>query len=141
MKVLFVCIHNSARSQMAETFLNDFGKGKYSALSAGIEPESLNPFVVKVMNEIGYDLSNNETTSVFDLHSKNIKFDYIVTVCDKEAAEKCPIFPGKAIRLNWGFKDPSSYKGNDKDKLEFTREIRDQIKNKIIKFIGDNNKN
>ncbi|MEM4397992.1 MAG: arsenate reductase ArsC [Candidatus Woesearchaeota archaeon] len=134
-KVLFVCIHNSARSQMAESFLNELGKDNFIAESAGIEPGKMNQFVVKVMSEIGYDLSKNKTKSVFDLLNQGKTYDYVITVCDPEAAEKCPIFPGKVKRLHWGFKDPSSFVGSDEEKLEFTRKIRDEIKNKIKDFV------
>lgn len=134
-KVLFICIHNSARSQMAEAFLNQLGKNKFIAESAGIEPGVLNQRVVKVMKEIGYDLSKNKTKSVFDIHKSGKTYDYVITVCDPEAAEKCPIFPGKVNRIHWGFKDPSNFKGTDIEKLEFTRKIRDEIKVKIEEFI------
>lgn len=134
-KVLFVCIHNSARSQMAEKFLNELGKEEFSAESAGLEPGVLNPVVVSVMNEIGYDISGNKTKSVFDIFKSGKTYDFVITVCDPEAAERCPIFPGIVKRLHWGFKDPSSFKGTDEEKLVFTRKIRDEIKEKVIEFI------
>ena len=134
-KVLFVCIHNSARSQMAEAFLNDYGKDKYIAESAGIEPGNLNPFVIKVMSEAGYDISNNKTKSVFDLFKLNNNYDYIVTVCDPEAAEKCPVFPGIIKMIHWEFKDPSSFNGTDEEKLAFTRKVRDEINVRIRSFV------
>ena len=127
-KVLFVCIHNSARSQMAEKFLNELGKNKFIAESAGIEPGNLNPIVIKVMNESGYDISNNKTKSVFDLFKTERTYNFVITVCDPEAAEKCPIFPGKVTRFHWGFKDPSSFQGTDEEKLEFTRKIREKAR-------------
>lgn len=135
-KVLFICVHNSARSQMAEAFLNQLGKDKFTAQSAGIEPGILNPFIVKVMAEIGYDISGNKTKSVFDIHKSGKTFDYVVTVCDPEAAEKCPIFPGKVQRLHWEFKDPSSFKGTELEKIELIRKVRDEIKAKVEKFIN-----
>jgi len=134
-KVLFVCVHNSARSQMAEKFLNELGKDKFIAESAGLEPGVLNPFAVKAMAEIGYDISQNKTKSVFDFYKIGKTYDYVITVCDPQAAERCPIFPGKVQRLHWGFKDPSSFVGSDEEKLEFTRKIRDEIKEKIMAFI------
>jgi arsenate reductase (thioredoxin) len=136
-KVLYVCIHNSARSQMAEAFLNDLGKEKFIAESAGLEPGTLNQTVVKVMSEIGYDLSGNKTKSVFDIFKTGKSYDYVVTVCDPEAAERCPIFPGIVKRLHWGFKDPSSFSGTDEEKLAFTRIIRDEIKSEVEKFIKE----
>ncbi len=134
-RVLFVCIHNSARSQMAEKFLNESGCGKFEAESAGIEPGNLNPFAVKAMNEIGLDISGNKTKSVFDIYNAGKSYDYVVTVCDPEAAEKCPIFRGNVKRDHWGFKDPSSFNGTNEEKLAFTRIVRDEIKHKVLEFI------
>ena len=134
-KVLFVCIHNSARSQMAEAFLNRIGGEYFEAESAGLEPGTLNPFVVKVMAEIGYDLSKNKTKSVFDMYKAGKTYDYVITVCDPEAAERCPIFPGKVERLHWGFRDPSSFQGTDEEKLAFTRQVRDEIQRAIESFV------
>ena len=134
-KVLFICIHNSARSQMAEAFLNKLGNDKFVAESAGIEPGVLNQRVVKVMLDLGYDISNNKTKSVFDIHASGKSYDYVVTVCDPEAAEKCPVFPGKVKREHWGFRDPSSAKGSEEEILELTRVVRDEIKSKVEEFI------
>jgi arsenate reductase len=132
-KVLFVCIHNSARSQMADAFLNNLGGDKFQAESAGLEPGNLNPLVVEVMKEIGIDISKNKTNSVFDFYKKGNFYNYVVTVCDEASGEKCPIFPGITKKLHWGFTDPSGLKGNNK--LELTRKIRDEIKAKIEEFI------
>jgi len=136
-KVLFVCIHNSARSQMAEAFLNYLGKDKFIAESAGFEPGILNPVVVEVMNEIGIDISGNKTKSVFDFFKEGRTYHFVITVCDESAAERCPIFPGIAKKLHWGVKDPSSIGGTLEEKLRGTRIIRDQIKAHIEKFISD----
>jgi len=127
-RVLFVCIHNSARSQMAEAFLNSAHGENYEAESAGIEPGRLNPFVVQAMSEVGIDISKNSTKSVFDLLKTGRSYDYVVTVCDKEAAEKCPIFPGPGRRVHWGFPDPSAATGSAAEKLQKAREVRDQIR-------------
>lgn len=135
-KVLFVCIHNSARSQMAETYLNILGKDNFVAESAGIEPGKLNPFVVKAMAEDGIDISGNGTNSVYDFYEKKNSYDYVVTVCDTEAAEKCPMFPGGGKRLHWGFEDPSSFQGTDDEKVAFAIKVRDQIKEQIKEFIN-----
>lgn len=137
-KVLFICIHNSARSQMAETFLNDLGGEKFEAESAGLEPGTLNPLVVQVMAEEGYDISGNSTNSVFDFHREKRTYDIVVAVCSKEAEERCPIFPGTGERLHWPFDDPSSMDGSQEERLEATRRIRDQIKAKIEEFIAEN---
>src|SRR5262245_1129908 len=96
MKVLFVCIHNSARSQMAEAFLNQTCGEEFEAHSAGLEPGKLNPVVVEAMREIGVDISRNQTKAVTDFLQQ--PFDYVVTVCDETSAERCPVFPGKTKR-------------------------------------------
>src|SRR6478736_282779 len=102
-KVLFVCIHNSARSQMAEAFLNKYGKDYFIAESAGLEPGKMNPNVVKVMQENGIDLSQKGTQGVFELFKKGTQYDAVVTVGDEASAEQCPVFPGKGKRIAWSF--------------------------------------
>ena len=134
-RVLFVCVHNSARSQMAEAYLNHFGEGRFEAESGGLEPGTLNPCVVQVMKEDGIDLSGNQTKNVFDLFKRGGLYSFVVTVCDETSAEKCPIFPGIAKRLHWSFADPSSLIGTEAEKLERTREIRDEIKLKVKSWI------
>jgi arsenate reductase len=129
MKVLFVCIHNSARSQMAEAFLNQICSDEFEAHSAGIEPGKLNPIVVEAMEEIGIDISKNKTKSVSDMLGQ--KFSHVITVCDETSAERCPVFPGGTTRLHWGFPDPSSFSGTPEEKLARTREVRDTIKQRI----------
>lgn len=134
-KVLFLCVHNSARSQMAEAFLNRIAGDRFEAQSAGIEPGVLNPYVVQVMQEIGFDISGNKTTGVFDLYRSGAMFSYVIAVCDGANAERCPIFPGVAKRLDWEFSDPSALKGTDEEKLQGTRVIRDQIKARIEEWV------
>ena len=134
-RILFVCVHNSARSQMAEAFVNNFAGERFEADSAGIEPGKLNPFVVLAMKEIGIDISENNTNSVKDFFDEGRKYDYVVAVCDKKAAEQCPIFPGVSDILHWPFEDPSSVDGNDEEKLEVARRVRNQIKAKIIEWL------
>ena len=136
-KVLFVCIHNSARSQMAEAFLNRLGEGRFKAQSAGLEAGKLNPYVVKVMAEEGYDLSGNEAKAVFQFIKSGELFSYVITVCDESSSERCPVFPGLVKRLHWNFPDPSSYQGNEEEILEFTRKVRDSIKAKIQDWIKE----
>ena len=137
MKVLFVCIHNSARSQMAEAFLNRLGEGKFIAESAGIEAGTLNPFVVEAMMEIGYDLSKNQTKSVFDFFKEGRTYSAVIKVCDQANGQRCPIFPKTLINLSWNLEDPSSLDGTHAEKLERTRQIRDQIKIKVEEFIKE----
>lgn len=136
-KVLFVCVHNSARSQMAEAFLNTLGGGMLEAESAGLEPGALNPFVVEVMKEIGVDLSNNKTKGVFELFKEGRFFHYVITVCDEASAEKCPIFPTIVKRLHWSFQDPSAVTGTHEEKLAKIRKIRDEIKIKIQEWLKE----
>ena len=133
-KVLFVCIHNSARSQMAEAWLNHLCGDRFEAHSAGLEPGSLNPIVVQVMKEAGIDISHNKTKSVFDFLKAGGIFSYVITVCDESSAERCPVFPGVANRLHWSFHDPSTLTGSQEEKVAAIRKIRDNIKNAIMKW-------
>jgi len=136
-KVLFVCVHNSARSQMAEAFTNLLGKGRMIVESAGLEPGKLNPFVVEVMKEKGIDISKKPTKSVFDLYRYGKKYNYVITVCDEASGERCPIFPGVNERLHWSFEDPSSFKGTKEEVLERTRRVRDEIEQTVGSWIKE----
>lgn len=136
-KVLFVCIHNSARSQMAETFLNALAGDKFTAESAGLEAGNLNPLAVEAMAEEGFDISNNSTDSVFDFHAEGRNYDYVVKVCDQSSAEACPTFPSEKLSLQWDFEDPSSFEGEWDEKLARTKKVRDQIKVKVLEFIEE----
>lgn len=136
-KVLFVCIHNSARSQMAEAFLNQTCGGEFEAHSAGIEPGRLNPIVVEAMREIGIDISQNKTKAVADFVKSAGSFAYVITVCDETSAERCPVFPGGTKRLHWGFPDPSAAMGSHEEKLAQTRGIRDAIRKKVEGWCGE----
>ena len=130
-KVLFICVHNSARSQMAEAFLNEICGHHFEAHSAGLEPGKLNPVAVEAMREIGMDISQNQTQSVFDVFKSGELFAYVITVCDESSAERCPIFPGVAKRLHWSFPDPAALTGTRDERLAGTRKIRDQIRARI----------
>lgn len=136
-RVLFICIHNSARSQMAEAFLNDICGEQLEAHSAGLEPGKLNPIVVEAMREVGIDISQNQTKAVFDMYKSGKTFAYVITVCDETSAERCPIFPGVTTRLHWSFPDPSSLQGTHEEKLARTREIRDMIKAKVEEWCAE----
>jgi arsenate reductase len=128
--VLFVCIHNSARSQMAEAFLNHIPG--FSAASAGIEPGKLNQTVVRAMQERGIDISGNQTKSVPDLLATGRRFDHVVTVCDGASAERCPVVPGIRARHHLGFPDPSSLTGTPDEQLAAVRQIRDDIERGVV---------
>jgi arsenate reductase (thioredoxin) len=129
--VLFICVHNSARSQMAEAWLNQICGDFFAAESAGLEPGALNRLVVEAMEEVGIDISKKETRAVFDVFKAGKLFSYVITVCDETSAEKCPIFPGVTKRLHWSFSDPSTLVGLREQKLVEVRKIRDEIRDKI----------
>ncbi len=139
-KVLFVCVHNSARSQMAEALLKWMAGSKFEAQSAGIEPGELNPLAVEALKEIGIDISRNKTKSVFDFYDQGKRYDYVVTVCDESQSTKCPVFPGAGQRLHWGFDDPSGFTGSREERLAKTREVRNKIKEKITKWLIEEEK-
>jgi arsenate reductase len=136
-KALFICVHNSARSQMAEAWLNQICGEFFEAQSAGLEPGTLNPLAVQVMGEAGIDISNKSTQAVFDVFQAGQLFAYVITVCDESSAERCPIFPGPTKRLHWSFSDPSQMTGTAQEKLEKVRKVRDQIRTKIERWCSE----
>ena len=119
---------------MAEAFLNRLCEGYFEAQSAGLEPGTLNPLVVKVMAEVGVDISKKKTQAVFDVFRSGQLFTYVITVCSETEAEKCPIFPGPAQRLHWPFPDPAKVEGSPEEKLAKIREIRDSIRARVENF-------
>lgn len=134
-KVLFVCIHNSARSQMAEELLRKLGGDKFEVESAGIEPGKLNPIVIDALKEDGIDITGKKTKAVFDLFKKGTLYNYVITVCDEASAERCPVFPGIAQRLHWGFTDPSRFEGTHEEKFNKTKMVKEEIRNKIEQWL------
>ena len=136
-KVLFICVHNSARSQMAAALLNKRCDEFFEARSAGLEPGTLNPLAVEVLREMEIDISKNKTQAVFDVFKSGELFAYVITVCDESEADACPIFPGVATRLHWSSPDPSKFTGTDEEKLEQTRKVRDKIDNQIRQFCAE----
>jgi arsenate reductase (thioredoxin) len=135
-KVLFVCVHNSARSQIAEAWLNHLYGNRYEAKSAGLEPGELNPLAVKAMEEVGIDISKNATKSVFDVLKTGELFSWVITVCDESAAERCPVFPGFARRLHWSFPDPESFRGPLAEKMNAIRKLRGDIRARVAQWGG-----
>jgi arsenate reductase (thioredoxin) len=131
-KVLFVCVHNSARSQMAEAWLKQLAGNRFEVYSAGIEPGELNPIVVAAMAEVGIDISGKKTKSIAELLAAGHQFDYAITVCDDAQAESCPIFPGAVKRLHWSIPDPHTVLGTAEEKLIFVRGIREQIRQLVL---------
>ncbi len=137
-RVLFVCVHNSARSQMAEAFLNVLAGDRFEAMSAGLEPGTLNPLAIDVMKEMGIDISRSQTKSAFDLYKKGELFSYVITVCDATSAEMCPLFPGLVTaQIHWSFADPSSFTGTYEEKLAQTRAVRNAIKANIEEWLQE----
>lgn len=130
-KVLFVCVENSARSQMAEAWMNHLCGEFFEAKSAGFEPGTLNPLAVEVMADVGIDISGQRTKSVFDLFKRGAFFGCVIGVCDQAAMEKCPIFPAPVKRMDWSFPDPTKWQGTPEQKLRRMRELRDLIRAQV----------
>ncbi len=135
-KVMFICIHNSGRSQMGEAFLRNFAGDRFEVASAGLEAGNLNPMVVKAMEEIGISMTGHFAKKAQDFVDRGEHFDYVITVCDETNAERCPMFPGKHERIHWSFPDPSAIGGTEAEKLAGIRPIRDAIGEKVKSFIA-----
>jgi len=136
-KVLFLCTRNSVRSQIAEAFLKKYARDKFEVYSAGLEPGEINPYTKKVMEEIGFDLSDHRSKGLKEFMGK-MHIGYLITVCSN-AEEKCPFFPGIAKRLHWPFDDPATFEGTEEEKLAKFREVREQIKEKIQSWLKEMN--
>lgn len=134
--VLCLCVHNSARSQIAEAYFRRFAGDIVEVESAGLEPGVLNPLVVRALAEDGIDISGKKTRDVFSLYQAGRTYRYVITVCSKDAAERCPIFPGRSERLHWPFPDPSAFTGTDEEKMAKVRELRDAIRAKVEAFVA-----
>lgn len=139
-RVIFICIHNSGRSQIGEGFLRHLAADRFEVASAGIEAGKLNPLVVKAMAEVGVDISSHYAKKAQDLIDAGERFDTVITVCDESNAERCPLFPArgtnsKVERLHWGFPDPSALGGSDEEKLAGIRPIRDAIRQRITEWL------
>ncbi len=138
-RVLFLCTHNSARSQMAEAFLRRDGGGHFEAHSAGLEPTEIHPLTYRVMREVGIDLEAEGHWCkglIEEYLRKQVHLGYLITVCSNAEA-KCPIYPGVSVREYWGFEDPAAFEGSDEAKLAKFRDIRDQIAAKVETFIAE----
>jgi arsenate reductase (thioredoxin) len=133
-KVLFVCVHNAARSQMAEAFMNHLRGDSYEAESAGLEPTEVNPLVIEAMKEAGIDISGNMSKSVFNFFKEGRLYGFVITVCDETNAERCPIFPGITAKLHWSFEDPAAFTGSSEERLAKIRTLRDSIKARVLEF-------
>ena len=133
-KVLFICVHNSARSQMAAALLNETCGEFFEAQSAGLEPGTINPLAVEALHELGIDISKNTTQRVFDIWTSGQIFHFVITVCSESEAKGCPIFAGVTTRLHWPFVDPSKFTGTHEERLAETRRVREEIRAKIESF-------
>ena len=131
-KVIFLCTGNSARSQMAEGLMNHLSHEEWKVQSAGIFPSYVHPLAIRVMEEIGIDISQQTSKSMNQF--LNEVFDYIITLCD-EAAQSCPTFPGQGKRLHWSFQDPAAAIGTIEERLAVFRRVRDEIRTKIEDFL------
>lgn len=135
-KVLFLCTGNSARSQMAEAFLRKYADDLFEVHSAGLEPKGINPLTVKVMQEVGLDISN-QTSKGVDVYLGKTLFQYLITVCD-DADQNCPtVWPGVNTRMHWSFEDPARYEGTEDQTLARFRDVRDLMEKKIKEWVTE----
>lgn len=130
-RVLFLCTHNSARSQMAEGLLRSIAGDRFEVFSAGTEQTRVHPLAIAAMREIGIDIAGQRSKTVDEF--AGAAFDSVITVCDR-ANEACPVFPGGTMRLHWSFDDPSAARGTDEDRLRAFRNVRDQIRQRLRDF-------
>ena len=134
-RVLFLCTGNSARSQIAEGFLRKYGDEQFEAHSAGLEPKGVNPLTVKVMNEVGVDISNHTSKGIDSYFGKPLP--YLITVCD-DADQNCPTgWTGVKTRMHWSFEDPARFEGTQEERLAKFREVRDLIEQKVKAWVAD----
>ncbi len=131
-RVLFLCTHNSARSQMAEGFLRAMAGDRFESGSAGTEKTSVNPLAIRAMAELGIDLGEHTSKLYADVASG--AWDYLITVCD-DANERCPWVPGSVKRLHWSFPDPSRATGSEEERLAVFRRVRDQIQERLTDWL------
>jgi arsenate reductase len=127
-RVLLLCTHNSARSQMAEGLLRHLAGDRFEAYSAGTEATHVRPLAIRAMDEIGIDISGQESKTLNRYLGE--PFDYVITVCD-EANEACPFFPGAKNRLHWSFEAPAQATGSEEERLGVFRRARDKIRERI----------
>jgi arsenate reductase (thioredoxin) len=136
-RVLFICTHNSARSPMAEAWLRQIGGDRFEAESAGLEPGTLKPLVVEVMQEVGLDLSRKTTQTVFDVFRTDRRFDYVVTLCDEKKAKRCPSFPGITQRLHWSIPERVKTTQTKEQQIAHVRTVRDLIKSRVEAWVAE----
>ena len=134
-KVLFLCTGNSARSQMAEAFLRKYAGERFEVYSAGLAPKTIHPMTIRVMEEMGIDMSGHTSKSL-DQFMGRAHFGYLITVCS-DAEESCPIFPGMGVRLHWPIEDPAKFQGSEAEKLAKFRQVREEIEAKVRSWLGE----
>jgi len=135
-RVLFLCVTNSCRSQMAEAFLKAMGGGQFEVFSAGVKATSVHPLAIRVMAEVGIDISEQKSKSVAEFAGQ--EFDFTITLCGENAKSACPVFPGKVRRrLHWDFLDPAEAEGTEEERLEVFRNVRNQIEARIQEFVKE----
>ena len=133
-RVLFICVQNSARSQIAEAFLKRACGAEFKVESAGLEPGTINPLAIATMKEIGIDISGNSTQSVFEVFRSGRMFSHVITVCDGASAQACPVFPGIVTRIHWSIPDPAALTGSLEERLDAVRPIRQMISDRVDDF-------
>lgn len=131
-RILFLCTGNSCRSQMAEGFLRHMAGDKFEVFSAGVKPTQVNPLAIKVMAEVGIDISKHISKSAMEFVGQ--QFDYVITVCDN-AKQTCPVFPGNYVKIHWDLEDPAEAQGSEEEKLVVFRKTRDEIGKKIEEWM------
>lgn len=136
-RVLFVCVHNAARSRMAEALLRELGGPRFEVTSAGFEPREVNPLVVEALADIDLSLpSTAAQPSVFELFKAGRHFHYVIGVCDEEHGQKCPLFPGVTQRIYWSFPDPATFTGSQDEKLARVIEVREALRARIESWLA-----
>ena len=137
-RVLFFCIHNSARSQIAEAWLKNIGGDAFEVESAGLEPGTLKPMVIAVMREVGIDISKNKTQSIFDISKSGRVFDYVIALCDEGHMKRCPVFPVGTKMLHWDFPERPKLTPGEEEQREHFRKVRDLIKARVTGWLAGN---
>lgn len=136
-RVLFLCVHNSARSQIAEEYLKILGGELFEVESAGLQPGTLNPYVVEALAEEGIDISGKTPRGVMEIYRSGQTYDYVIMVCSREAEKNCPLFPGPVVRLSWPFPDPSRFVGSSEEIFGQVTDLRERIRERVTGFVDD----
>lgn len=136
-KVLFICAHNSVRSQIAEEYLKHIGGNRFRAESAGIKPSGLDPVVIELMGEEGYDMRRKRSRSAWNLFRQGEQYNFVINVCNRELDDEWPVFQGPFAQLNWPFPDPGTFSCNGKSRTEQMRELRDAIRKRVEQFVSE----